>query len=45
MSKLQTVYDGINDTTKPPYEQTDSHGNSLNIVTGNLTKTGATFLY
>jgi hypothetical protein len=40
-----TVNDGVNDTTKPPYEQTDSHNNSLGIVTGNLTKTGATFLY
>jgi hypothetical protein len=40
-----TVNDGVNDTSKAPYEQTDSSGNSLNIVTGNLTKTGATFLY
>jgi hypothetical protein len=39
------VNDGVNDTTKAPYQQTDSSGNSLGIVTGNLTKTGATFLY
>jgi hypothetical protein len=39
------VNDGVNDATKSPYEQTDSNGNPLGIVTGNLTKTGATFLY
>jgi hypothetical protein len=39
------VNDGVNDTTKAPYGQTDSSGNPLNIVTGDLTKTGATFLY
>jgi len=41
----KTVDDAVNDTTKTPYEQTDSNGNSLNIVTGNLTQTGAIFLY
>jgi hypothetical protein len=40
-----TVNDGVNDTTKAPYEQTDSNGNPLGIVTGNLTLGGATFLY
>jgi len=40
-----TVNDGVNDTTKAPYELTDANGNPLGIVTGNLTKTGATFAY
>ena len=40
-----TVNVAINDSTKAPYEQKDSHGNSENIVTGDLTRSGATFLY
>jgi len=35
----------INDNTTAPHTQTDSMGNSENIVTGNLSRTGATFLY
>src|SRR3569832_2023170 len=35
----------ISDNTTAPHTQTDSMGNSENIVTGNLSRTGATFLY
>jgi hypothetical protein len=40
-----TVNDGVNDTTKAPYQQTDSNGNPLGVVTGNLDRTDATFAY
>jgi hypothetical protein len=39
-----TVNVADNDTT-PPHQQTDSNGNPENIVTGNLSRTGAVFLY
>lgn len=35
----------INDGTTAPHQQDDSGGNPENIVTGNLTRTGAVFLY
>ncbi len=35
----------INDSTTAPHQQKDSGGNPENIVTGNLTRTGAVFLY
>lgn len=40
-----TVNVADNDSTKTPHQQTDSGGNPENIVTGNLSRTGATFLY
>jgi hypothetical protein len=43
-STNKTAYDAGNDPTKAPYEQTDSCNKPLNILPGNLTKTGATRL-
>jgi len=40
-----TVNVAIDDSTKAPHQQDDSHGNPENIVTGNLSLTGAVFLY
>ena len=40
-----TVNVAVNDSTNPQQEQKDSHGNPENILTGTLTRTGATFLY
>jgi hypothetical protein len=40
-----TVNVAINDSTTAPHEQDDSHGNAENIVTGNLSLTGAVFFY
>ncbi len=40
-----TVNVADNDSTKTPHQQTDSGGNPENVVTGNLSRTGATFLY
>jgi hypothetical protein len=34
-----------NSSTQAPQQQTDSHGNPENIVTGNLSLTGAVYLY
>jgi hypothetical protein len=35
----------INDSTQAPYQQKNAAGNPANIVTGNLSRTGAVFLY
>ncbi len=35
----------ISDSTTAPHQQDDSNGNPENIVTGNLSRTGAVFLY
>lgn len=35
----------INDASQAPHQQKDSGGNSEKIVTGNLSRAGATFLY
>ncbi len=40
-----TVNVADNDLTTAPHQQTDSSGNAENIITGNLSRTGATFLY
>jgi hypothetical protein len=40
-----TVNVAVNDNTSAPHQQKDSHGNSENIVTGDLTRTGDVFLY
>ncbi len=40
-----TVNVATNDSTQSPHQQKDSNGNPENIVTGNLSRTGATFLY
>jgi hypothetical protein len=40
-----TVNVAINDSTTAQHEQNDSNGNPENILTGTLTRTGATFLY
>jgi hypothetical protein len=44
-ASFATANVAVNDNTSSPHQQTDSHGNPENIVTGDLTRTGDVFLY